>query len=252
MPSNHLILCCPLLLLPSIFPRIRVFSNESALCIRWPKYWSFRFNTRQKAKWIKKKKNWKQYKRPIGLHKPWQYTHNGDPERRRKRKGDWKGFWRNCSWKLDKSKEGNRDLGTGNIEGPIKDRPKQNYTKIPKIAEDKDKERILREAREKQKRLITKKHSSVQLSPVTQSCLFVTPWSAAHLASLHITQSLLKLKSVELVMPSNHLILCHSLLLLPSIFPSIRVFTSESVLHIRWPKYWSINFSISPSINIQD
>ena len=59
--------------------------------------------------------------------------------------------------------------------------------------------------------------------------------------------SLLKLISVELVMPSNHLILCHSLLLLPSIFPNIRVFSSESVLHIRWPKYWSFNFGISPS-----
>ena len=78
--------------------------------------------------------------------------------------------------------------------------------------------------------------------------LFVTPWSIAHQASLCITnsQSLLKLMSIELVMPSNHLILCCPLLLLPSIFPSMRVFSNESVLHIRWPKYWSFSFSISP------
>ena len=78
--------------------------------------------------------------------------------------------------------------------------------------------------------------------------LFVTPWTAAHQASLSITnpQSLLKLMSIESVMPPNHLILCHPLLLLPSIFPSIRVFSSESVLPIRCPKYWSFSFSISP------
>ena len=79
--------------------------------------------------------------------------------------------------------------------------------------------------------------------------LFVTPWTAAHHASLSITNSwsLLKLMSTESVMPSNHLILCRPLLLLPSIFPSIRVFSNESVLCIRWPKYWSFSFNISPS-----
>ena len=79
--------------------------------------------------------------------------------------------------------------------------------------------------------------------------LFATPWTAAHQASLSITstQSLLKLMSIKSVMPSNHLILCHPLLLLPSVFPSIRLFSSESVLHIRWPKYYSFSFSISPS-----
>ena len=79
--------------------------------------------------------------------------------------------------------------------------------------------------------------------------LLATPWTAAHRASLSITnsQSLLKLKSIESVMPSNHLILYHPLLLLPSIFPSIWVFSNESVLHIRWPKYWSFSFNISPS-----
>ena len=79
--------------------------------------------------------------------------------------------------------------------------------------------------------------------------LFATPWTAARQASLSITnsQSLLKLMSIELVMPSNHLVFCCSLLLLPSIFPSIRVFSNESVFLIRWPKYWSFSFCISPS-----
>ena len=77
----------------------------------------------------------------------------------------------------------------------------------------------------------------------------MTPWAAACQASLCITnsQSLLRLMSIESVMPSNHLILCRHLLLLPSVFPGIRVFSSESVLCIRWPKYWSLGFSISPS-----
>ena len=77
----------------------------------------------------------------------------------------------------------------------------------------------------------------------------MTPWTAAHQASLSITNShsLLKLMSIGLVMPFNHLILCHPLLLLPSIFTSIRVFSNESVLHISWPKYWSFSFNISPS-----
>ena len=88
---------------------------------------------------------------------------------------------------------------------------------------------------------------SVQLLSCVQ--LFATPWTAAHQASLSITNSwsLLKLMSIKLVMPSNHLILCHPLLLLLSVFPNIRVFSSESTLCIRWPNYWSISFSISPS-----
>ena len=89
--------------------------------------------------------------------------------------------------------------------------------------------------------------SSVQL--LSHVGHFVTPWSSARQASLSITnsQSLLKLISIELVMPSNRLILCCPLLLLPSIFPSIRVFSNASALHIRWPKYWSFSFSISLS-----
>ena len=89
--------------------------------------------------------------------------------------------------------------------------------------------------------------SSVQ--SLSRVWLFATPWTAAHQASLSITNSRSSPKpmSIEPVMPSNHLILCHPLLLLPSIFPSIRVFSNESALRMRWPKYWSFSFSISPS-----
>ena len=89
--------------------------------------------------------------------------------------------------------------------------------------------------------------SSVQSLSHVQ--IYVTPWTAAHQASLSIANyhSLLRLMSIESVMPSNHIILCCPLLLLPSIFPSIRVFSSELVLHIMWPKYWSFSFSVSPS-----
>ena len=139
MPSNHLILCRPLLLLPSIFPRIRVFSNESVLRIRWPNYRSLAF--------------------------------------------------------------------------------------------------------------LKSEHFGALIQSLSHIQLSVTPRTAARQASLSITNSwsLLKLTSTESVMPSNHLILCHPLLLLPSIFPRIRVFSNESVLQIRWPKYWSFSFSISPS-----
>ena len=89
--------------------------------------------------------------------------------------------------------------------------------------------------------------SSVQLHSRVR--LFAIPWTAARQASLSITKtwSLLKLMSIELVMPSNQLILCHPLVFPPSIFPSIRVFSNESVLYIRWPKYWNFSFNISPS-----
>ena len=85
--------------------------------------------------------------------------------------------------------------------------------------------------------------------PTLRNRLFVTPWTAARQASLSFTisWSLLKLMSTESVMPSNHLTLCHPLLLLPAVFPSSRVFSNESAVHIRWPKSWSFNFIISPS-----
>ena len=92
--------------------------------------------------------------------------------------------------------------------------------------------------------------SSVQpVQSLSRVQLFATPWTAAHQASLSITnsRSLLKLMSIESVMPSNHLVLCHPLLLLPSVFPSIRVFSNQSALCIKWLKYWSFSFSISPS-----
>ena len=104
---------------------------------------------------------------------------------------------------------------------------------------------IMIKSNEKKKR--SRFLSSVQL--LRHVRLFVTPRTLARWASLSITnsQSLLKLISVELMMPSNHPILCRPLLLLPTIFSSIRVFSNESVLRIRWPKYWSFHFSISPS-----
>ena len=94
--------------------------------------------------------------------------------------------------------------------------------------------------------------SSVQ--SLSRVHIFATPWTAARQASLSITnsQSLLKLMSIESLMPSNHLILCCPLVLLPSISPRIRVFSNESVLHIGWPKYWSFSFSISLPMNTQD
>ena len=100
------------------------------------------------------------------------------------------------------------------------------------------------------KYLLCTQMSSVQfIQSVSHVQLFATPWTAACQASLSITisQSSFKLMSIKLVMPSKHLILCCPLLLLPSIFPSIRVLFNESVLRIRWPQYWSVSFSISPS-----
>ena len=92
-------------------------------------------------------------------------------------------------------------------------------------------------------------HQFSSVQSLSRVQLFVTPWTEACQASLSITNSwnLFKLMSIKSMMPSNHLILCCPLLLLPSIFPSIRVFSNESVLHISWPKYWSFSFSISPS-----
>ena len=97
--------------------------------------------------------------------------------------------------------------------------------------------------------MISIKFSFSSVQSLTRVQLFVTPWFAACQASLPITnfRGLLKLISIKLVMPSNHLILCHPLLLLLSIFPSDRVFSDESVICIRWPKYWSFSFSNSPS-----
>ena len=117
------------------------------------------------------------------------------------------------------------------------------------MAEVKDKERILKVAREKQK--ILYKGILISSAQSSHSVMSESLWphglQHAWLPCPSPTPGLLKLKSVESMTPSIHLILCHPLLFPPSIFPSIRVFTNESVLHIRWPKYWSISFSISPS-----
>ena len=117
-----------------------------------------------------------------------------------------------------------------------------NYSSV-KLGEEKEKKR----KRNNQDLSFDSGLSSVQ--SLSHARLFATPWTAARQASLSITnsQSLPTLISIESVMPSNHLVLCHPLLLLPSIFPSIRVFSNESALRIRWPKYWSFSFSISPS-----
>ena len=174
MLSNHLILCCPLLLLPSISPSIRVFSNELALCIRWPKYWGFGFS--------------------ISLS------------------NEYSGL---ISFRIDWF-----DLLA--VQGTLQ---------------------------------CLLQHHSLKASIVWHSVffmvqLFVTPWTAACQASLSLTVSwsLPRLMSLESVKPSYHLILCHSLLLLPSIFPNIRVFSEESVLPIRWLKYWSFSFCMSSFI----
>ena len=171
MPSNPLIFCHHLLLLPFIFPSTRVFSNESVLCIRWPKYWSFSFSLSPSS----------EYSGLISFRIDW------------------------CGLAV------HRTL----------------------------------------KSLL--QHHSLKASILCHSTLFLvqlsmTPRTAARQASLSITNScsLFKLMSIQSVMPSSHLILCRPLLP-PSIFPSIRVCSSESVLCIRWPKYWSFSFSLSPS-----
>ena len=178
-----------LLLLSSVFPSIRVFSNESVLFIRWPKYWSFSFNISPSMniqKWF-----------PLGL--------------------------------------------TGLISLQSKGLSRVfSYTTVQK-----------HHFFGTQLSLWSNSHihtfSSVQLLSRVQ--LLMTPWTAARQASLSFTvsQSLFKLMSIDSVMPSNHLILCHLLRLLPSIFPRITIFSNESALCIRGPKYGSFSFSTSPS-----
>ena len=163
MPSNHLILYHPLLLLPSIFPSITVFSKELALRIRWPKYWSFSISTSNE--------------------------HSG----------------------LVSFRIGWFDLLA--VQGIVKS--------------------VLQ-------------HYSLTSSVLCNHVDYSTPGSSV----LHYLSGLLKFMSIEPVRLSNHLILCRLLLLLPSIFPSIRIFSNESALHIRWPKYWSFSFSSVLPMNI--
>ena len=211
MPSNHLILCHPLLFLPSIIPSIRVFSNESALCIRWPKYWSVGFNispSNEHSDWFPL--GWtgwislQSLQRLLllllsGLSPVWlcvtPYTadHQAPPSLGFSRQELWM-EWVAISFSI---------------------------TKI--------------------------QFSSV--NSLSHVRLFETPWIAACQASLSITNSWssLRLMSIESVMPSSHLILCRPLLLLPPIPSSIRDFFNESTLRMRWPKHWSFSFSIIPS-----
>ena len=160
--SNHLILCCPLLLLTSIFPRIKVFSNELALHIRWPKYWSFKLQALELSVLSSKARKQKIY-----------YLHYYIPYRVYN-------IYYCCSF--------------------------------------------------------------------TQSYLTLCePMHTRSSLSFTISQNFLKLISIESVISSNHLELCHPLLLMPLIFPNIRVFSNESAFRMRCPKYWSFSFSISPS-----
>ena len=188
MPSNHLIICHPLFLLPSMFPRIRVFSNESVLHIRWPKYFTQVFQSPSNDN--------------SGLIS----------------------FRFDCFDFLE-------------VQGILKSLLQHHSSKAS----------VLWHSAFFMVQISHSYISSVQ--SVSHVWLFVTLWTEAHQTSLPITNSwsLPKLMCIESVMPSNHLILCCPPLLPPSVFPRIRVFSNESVLHIRWAKYWSFSFSISPS-----
>ena len=189
MPSNYLILCCPLLLLPPIPPSIRVFSNESTVRMRWPKYWSFSFSispSNEHPGLISFRMDWLDFLTVQGTLKSLLQHHSSKASI----------LWHSASFIVQLS---------------------HLYMTTGKTI------------------VLIISHSVQSLSCVQ---LFATLWTAAHQASLSITNSrnLLKLMSIVSVMPYNHLILCRPLLFPPSIFPSIRVFSNESALHIRWPK----------------
>ena len=210
MPSNHLILSHPFLFLPSIFPSIKVLSNQSAHHIRWPNYWSYNFSISPSN----------EYSGCISFRIDWLVGYSCSP-RRLSRVFSSTTVWKHQFFSTQPSLWFNWHIHTGLLENHSFD-----YRTI---------------------------YFLFVVESLSHVWLFVTPWTAAHQASLSITNSwsLLKLTSIELVIVSNQLILCCPLLLLPSIFPSISIFSSESVLRIRWPKYWSFSFSISSS-NIQD
>ena len=212
MPSNHLILCCPLLLLPSILHSIRVFSKESVLHIRWPKYWSFSISpSNEYSRLISFMIDWYDLLAVQGTLKSLLQHHSS------------KASVLQCS-AFFMVQLSHLYMTIGKTIALI------TQTFVRKVMS----------------LLFTMLYiSSIQL--LSHVWLFVTPWAAAPKASLSITnsQSLLKLMSIKSVMPSNHLILFHPLLLLPSIFSSIRVFSNESIIRIRWPKYWSFSFSSS-------
>ena len=195
MPSNQLILCLPFPFLSSIFPIIRVFSNESVLQSRWPKYWSFSFSISPSN----------EYSGLISFRMDW--------------------------------------LDLLAVQETLKSLLQHHTSKALILWHS-----AYFIVQLSHPYMTTGK--TIALTRWTFSCVlfFATPWTTACQASLSITdsQSLLKLNSIKSMMPSNYLILCHPLLL-PSIFPSIKVFSNESVIHISWPKDWSFSFSISPS-----
>ena len=217
MPSNHLILCCPLLLLPSIFPSIRVFSDESVLHIRWPKYSSFSFSislSNEYSGLISFRMDWLDLLAVQGTLKSLLQYHSSKAL-----------ILQHSAFLMVQLSHPYTTTG--------KNIASTRWTFVGK-------------AMSLPFNMLSQIRSDQSLIRVR---LFVTPWIAAHQASLFLTSSwsLLKLMPIESVIPSNHLILCHPILLPPSIFPSIKVFSNESALRIRWPKYWSCSFNISPS-----
>ena len=192
MPSSHLILCRPLLLLPPIPPRIRVFSNESTLPMRWPKYWSFSFSIIPS----------KEIPGQISLRMDWLDLLSVNP-------------WMKIKW---------NNLIADEASFSSSDRPSQTQHSL------------------------NSKPCWCYL--VIHSCPTLCAFMNCSMPGFpvpHHSWSLPEFKSIRSVMPSSHLILWYPLLLLPSIFPSIRNFSKQSTVYIRWPKYWHFSFSISPS-----
>ena len=222
---NHLILCRPLLLLPPITPSIRVFSNEAGLCIRCSKYWSFSFSispSNEHPRLISFRMDWLDLLAVQGTLKSLLQYHSSKAS-----------FLRRSAFSIVQLSH--PYMTTGKIIALTR------WTFVGKVTS------LLFNMLSRLVITFLGAISSVQ----SLSCvwLFATPWIAARQASLSITnsQSLLKFMSIKSVMPFSHLILYRSLLLLPPIPPSIRVFSNESTLRMRWPKCCSFSFSISPS-----
>ena len=285
MPSNHLILCHPLLL-PSIFPSNKVFSNELAFHIRWPKYWSFSFSIsppNEYSEFISFRIDWFDLLAVQETLKSLFQHHNLKASVLQ-----YSGFFMVqhqhqqsliCRWHLS---NGRKQRGTKEPLDEGKRREWKNWLKIQhsklwdhgiqshhfvtirwgkngnsarfyflclKITVDSECSHEIKIPLLLGRNDMTNLVVIVVVQSLSHFQLFVTPWTAACQVSLSfiIFWSLLRLMSIESVMPFNHLILCHPLILLPSIFPKIRIFFSELVFCIRWPKYWSFNISISPS-----
>ena len=271
MPSNYLILYRPLLFLPSIFTSIRGFSNMSALCIRWPKYWKFSFSINPSNKYlgsISYRIDWfdllavqatlksllqrHSLKASILRHSAFfmvQFSHLYMNTGKAIALTIWTSVGKVMSLLFNMLSR-----------FVIAFLPRSKSLLISWLQSQSA--MILESKKIKSVTVFTFSppncHEMIGLNAMIFSSVHFSrsvvsnslqPWTAAHQASLSIpnSRSLLKLLSIESVMPSNHLILCHPLLLPPTILPSIRVFSSESVLRIRWPKYWGFSFSISPS-----